>query len=139
DVQSDDIKPEEIVFTVDTQIEEAKIHAVETYTKNAQRVDICSSFFSLYGRNFPKEQRIHPDIYFQLAIQLAYYTKYGKPAPCYETATTRKYYHGRTETIRSTTKEAVDWCKAMNNPDVSTKERMDLLKAASGKQMMLGF
>lgn len=46
-----------------------------------------------------------------------------RPAPCYETATTRKYYHGRTATVRSTTKEAINWCKAMNNPDLSVTKK----------------
>lgn len=34
---------------------------------------------------------------------------------------TRKFYHGRTETMRPCTREAVDWCKAMIDPacDVS--------------------
>ncbi|PIK59109.1 putative peroxisomal carnitine O-octanoyltransferase [Apostichopus japonicus] len=137
-VQSDEIKPEEIIFTLDDMIEEAKVHAAETYKKNAARIDPCPGFFTLFGRNFPKEQRIHPDIFFQLAIQLAYYTKYGKPAPCYETATTRSFYHGRTETVRSTTQEAVNWCKAMNNKDVTVNEKMNLLRTATFKQGLLG-
>lgn len=34
---------------------------------------------------------------------------------------TRKFYHGRTETMRPSTQEAVDWCKTMLDPkcDVS--------------------
>lgn len=43
-----------------------------------KKVDACPSFFHTFGRNFAKEQSIHPDIFFQLAIQLTYYTKYGK-------------------------------------------------------------
>ena len=36
-----------------------------------------------------------------------------RPAPTYETATTRKYYHGRTETVRSCTSESLAWSKAI--------------------------
>lgn len=36
--------------------------------------------------------------------------------PTYETATTRKYYNGRTETMRSCTVEALEWCKVMLDP-----------------------
>lgn len=44
-----------------------------------------------------------------------------RPGSCYETAMTRKFYHGRTETMRPCTTEAVNWCKAMMDPacDVS--------------------
>lgn len=39
-----------------------------------------------------------------------------RPGCCYETATTRQFYHGRTETMRPCTQEAVHWCKAMIDP-----------------------
>lgn len=44
-----------------------------------------------------------------------------RPGSCYETAMTRKFYHGRTETMRPCTTEAVNWCRTMMDPtsDVS--------------------
>lgn len=39
-----------------------------------------------------------------------------RPGCCYETAMTRKFYHGRTETMRPCTVEAVKWCTAMTDP-----------------------
>lgn len=39
-----------------------------------------------------------------------------RPGSCYETAMTRKFYHGRTETMRPCTQEAVTWCEAMMDP-----------------------
>ena len=44
---------------------------------------------------------------------LSVYFSYFRPAATYETATTRQFYHGRTETVRSCTTEAVTWVKAM--------------------------
>lgn len=41
------------------------------------------------------------------------------PGCCYETAMTRYFYHGRTETVRSCTVEAVRWCQSMQDPSVS--------------------
>lgn len=41
------------------------------------------------------------------------------PGCCYETAMTRRFYHGRTETIRPCTVEAVEWCKSMLDPSES--------------------
>lgn len=36
-------------------------------------------------------------------------------APTYETATTRRFYHARTETVRSCTSEACIWCQTMED------------------------
>ena len=54
-------------------------------------------------------------------MQLSYYQLHNKPAPTYETATTRSFYHGRTETVRSCTVEAIEWCKNMVNKNKSTR------------------
>ncbi|XP_013875808.1 peroxisomal carnitine O-octanoyltransferase [Austrofundulus limnaeus] len=58
-------------------------------------------------------------------MQLAYYKKHKKPGSCYETATTRRFYHGRTETMRPCTQEAMTWCRAMTDPtcDVSVRRK----------------
>ena len=37
--------------------------------------------------------------------------------PTYETATTRHFYHGRTETVRSCTDEAITLAKALIEKD----------------------
>ena len=37
--------------------------------------------------------------------------------PTYETATTRHFYHGRTETVRSCTEEAMDFAKALDEKE----------------------
>lgn len=50
-----------------------------------------------------------------MVIQLAYVALHGKPAPCYETASTRKFYNGRTETLRSCTVESLEWVASMMN------------------------
>lgn len=55
----------------------------------------------------------------QLTMQLAYYKMTGKFTGTYESAQTRKFKHGRTEVIRSTTTESAQWCKAMESHGVS--------------------
>lgn len=105
---------------------------------------VCYAF-TAFGKAAIKQRKLHPDTFVQLAMQLAYYRlhkKYGltntttqewclktkkrinlmslltalRPGSCYETAMTRKFYHGRTETMRPCTKEAVDWCAVMTDP-----------------------
>lgn len=53
-----------------------------------------------------------PDTFVQLALQLAYFRIHQCPTPVYETALTRTFQHGRTETIRSFTTESYTFLKA---------------------------
>lgn len=49
-------------------------------------------------------------------MQLAYYRDQGKPCATYESASTRMFKLGRTDTIRSCTEASVAFCKAMQDP-----------------------
>ena len=43
---------------------------------------------------------------------------------------TRLFYHGRTETVRPCTVEAVSWCQSMQNPSTSVsiqKEKREVV------------
>ena len=47
--------------------------------------------------------------------------KHFSPLATYETATTRQFYHGRTETMRSCTMAATELARAFTNPDSTHK------------------
>jgi len=74
---------------------------------------------------------ISPDTLTQLAIQLAYARDDGAkyPTSVYETASTRTFRFGRTETMRSATEEAMDFVQAY--PDAPAHVRADLLRRAA--------
>lgn len=46
--------------------------------------------YNVYGKNFIKSCNVSPDVYIQLALQLAYYRLYGKLTATYESASTRR-------------------------------------------------
>ena len=57
-----------------------------------------------------------PDAYVQLALQMAYFKDSGgKMAMTYESSMTRLYLQGRTETVRSLTKEGADFIRLALN------------------------
>ena len=56
--------------------------------------------FSDFGKNALKSIQVNPDTFVQVAIQLAYIRLHGKPAPTYETASTRQYLQGDTFWMR---------------------------------------
>jgi carnitine O-acetyltransferase len=83
-----------------------------------------------YGSKFIKSVKCSPDAFVQMALQLAYKKMYGVNRPTYESATTRKYQLGRTETTRSVSDESVAFCNAMEDSNVDDETRIKLLRAA---------
>ncbi|XP_067863035.1 peroxisomal carnitine O-octanoyltransferase isoform X6 [Heptranchias perlo] len=111
--------PEELVFVLDQRVLNDIEQSKQQYYKQASDIQIASYAFTAFGKSLIKKKKFHPDIFVQLALQLAYYRFHGRPGCCYETATTRRFYHGRTETMRPCTVEAVEWCRAMLDPAAS--------------------
>ncbi|KAG8199407.1 hypothetical protein JTE90_000275 [Oedothorax gibbosus] len=68
-----------------------------------------------YGKDFIKSQRLSPDSYVQMAIQLAFYKIHNQITATYESGSSRKFLHGRTEIIRSASMEGLDFCKEMTD------------------------
>ena len=103
-----------------TDAQRANVRAAEAHAKKlASTVDGTVSDFDSFGGAAISQAKCPPDAFVQMALQLAYWRVHGEaegvPAPTYETAHTRQYFHGRTETIRSCTSEALAFCKAMNS------------------------
>jgi len=88
---------------------------VNLFTQTANNIDLLVRDVHQCTKDEIKNYvRIHPDMFFQLSLQLAYYKIHDfKPAPTYETASTRRFYRGRTETLRACTTEVVQWCRSM--------------------------
>ncbi|XP_041039525.1 peroxisomal carnitine O-octanoyltransferase isoform X5 [Carcharodon carcharias] len=129
--------PEELVFALDQRVLNDIDQAKQQYYKQALDVQIVSYAFTAFGKSLIKSKKLHPDIFVQLALQLAYYRFHRRPGCCYETATTRRFYHGRTETMRPCTVEAVEWCSAMLDPAASNMKRQQLMMKSFAKHYKL--
>ncbi|KAM5236783.1 peroxisomal carnitine O-octanoyltransferase [Ctenodactylus gundi] len=130
--------PEELVFTVDKKILNAISQAKAQHLKEASDLQVAAHAFMSFGKMLTKKNSLHPDTFVQLALQLAYYRLHGRPGCCYETAMTRYFYHGRTETVRSCTMEAVRWCQSMQDPSASfLEQRQQMLQAFAKHNKMM--
>ncbi|XP_021529909.1 peroxisomal carnitine O-octanoyltransferase isoform X2 [Aotus nancymaae] len=125
--------PEELVFTVDEKVLNDINQAKAQYLREASDLQIAAYAFTSFGKKLTKKKMLHPDTFIQLALQLAYYRLHGHPGCCYETAMTRYFYHGRTETVRSCTVEAVRWCQSMQDPSATLHERQQKMLQAFAK------
>ncbi|CAI5454327.1 unnamed protein product [Caenorhabditis angaria] len=92
--------------------------------------DLAESFnfeiynFKNFGSKFCKTNgKFYADTIIQIALQLAYFKTHKKLAPTYETASSRKFYHGRTETVRSLTSEIALFFRAIENGATSDAVR----------------
>ena len=63
--------------------------------------------------------KVSSDAFVQLAMQLAWYRATGSFTATYETALTRLFHHGRTETIRTFSKDARTFVLAMQDAKTS--------------------
>lgn len=59
----------------------------------------------------------------------------GRPPVVYESAQTRKFQLGRTEVIRSTSNEAVEWVASMDDVKASDKQRAELFRRAVARHL----
>lgn len=83
-----------------------------------------------YGSSFIKQNKLSPDAFVQMVLQLAVYKVYGKIFATYESASTKRFLCGRTETGRSVSISSKNWIKGMTNPNLSKAEKLNLFKEA---------
>ena len=124
DGSADYNKPMMLTFQTSPQVDEAIRVSSENIDKLAGDIDMGYLHFTNYGKNFIKTQKFSPDSFIQMAIQFAFYRLHHTPGAHYESAGTRLYVHGRTECIRSCSKESVAFAKAM----VESKNDQEKLK-----------
>lgn len=80
------------------------------YASQVDQFDMSYLNYKQYGSNAIKSWRFSPDSWFQVALQMAFHRAHNRLAPCYESASTRRFAYGRTETIRSLTKDVAEFC-----------------------------
>ncbi|KAG9404831.1 hypothetical protein AC1031_005039 [Aphanomyces cochlioides] len=121
----------------------ASVHATINETKGVlqKRADLFQAVVVRYkagGRNVCKSVlRIAPDSFVQLAIQFTAYGIWKRALPTYESAHTRWFLHGRTETIRSCSSETKAWLEAMYSSKKPSQASYDLFDKAMAKHQEL--
>ncbi|MCJ1307355.1 hypothetical protein MMC25_001001 [Agyrium rufum] len=88
--------------------------------------------FKAYGKTFMTSMGFSPDAFVQMAFQAAYYGLYGRVECTYEPAMTKVFLHGRTEAIRSVTKESVNFIQTFWG-EHSPQAKVEALKKATMK------
>ncbi|XP_059146443.1 carnitine O-acetyltransferase-like isoform X2 [Physella acuta] len=122
--------PLQLSFNVSDKTKTVIDKACYQLNTSAEDLMIRCLFFTEYGKNFIKSQKLSPDAYIQIAFQLAYYRIYKQPCATYETGSLRRFQLGRTDTIRSCSIASLAFTKAMDDPAVPEVTKVDYLKKA---------
>jgi len=129
-VRSNLPEPQPLKFHVNQELQAEIDRAAKDFSDVIGAHELRVQAYQGYGKGLIKKFRCSPDAYVQMIIQLAYYKMYGKNRPTYESAATRRFQQGRTETCRSVSDEAVAFCIAMADSDIDQKTTTDLFRKA---------
>ncbi|CAG8433028.1 6323_t:CDS:2 [Ambispora gerdemannii] len=124
--------PERIRFVTNNQTKSFIREAENRIKPIIEDSDTVMLHYYEYGADFIKRTgKSSPDAYIQMVLQLAYYKLHRKVCATYETGSTRKYKHGRTETIRTLSVESKAFVEGMVNDSLSAQEKYNLLQTAT--------
>ncbi|KAM5459182.1 Carnitine O-acetyltransferase mitochondrial [Microsporum canis] len=123
-------EPQPINFELNPSVLKDIATATQDFETVINKHELRVQAFQAYGKGLIKKFKCSPDAYVQMLIQLAYFKMYGKNRPTYESASTRKFKLGRTETTRSVSDDSVAFCKAQADPSVSREELVKLFRTA---------
>ncbi|CAG9784470.1 unnamed protein product [Diatraea saccharalis] len=123
-------QPKHLKFNVNSDVKNMINKAKENLDRLANNLELNCFTYEKYGKNFIKSQKLSPDSYLQMAMQYAFYKLHNTPGAHYESAATRMYVGGRTETIRSCSIESVEFAKTMLNTQSSPKDKLQAMQKA---------
>ncbi|OAQ94510.1 carnitine acetyl transferase [Purpureocillium lilacinum] len=129
-VRSDLPEPQLLQFDITPQVQADIDRAVADFHRVISQHQLAVQAYQGYGKGLIKKFKCSPDAYVQMIIQLAYYKMYGKSRPTYESAATRRFQLGRTETCRTVSDESVAWCSAMADAALDDATRVDRFRKA---------
>lgn len=117
-------------FEVNPEISTAIKVETEKFNKTVNSLGINTWQYFGLGKKDIKLFKCSPDSFVQMLIQLAYYKYTGTLRPTYESASTRKYFKGRTETNRSVSTAALKFVKDWEDTSVSTEDKIKSFRLA---------
>ncbi|CAH2085923.1 unnamed protein product [Euphydryas editha] len=111
--------PQPMKWNLTSELNRTIENAARDFDRQISDLDLKVYTYRGYGREFMKSCRTSPDVYIQLALQYTYYKMYGYLVSTYESASLRRFRHGRVDNIRSAHNAAHAWAAAMCTADTS--------------------
>lgn len=126
-----DTNPKKLEFDIVEQLKDRIFYAESSLGDAVNADDTHILEFDKFGKNFIVGNKMSPDALVQMSIILGYYRLYGEIVCAYEPVLTKKYFHGRTEAMRSTTMKSVELCKVWMNRLSTKDEKLNALRESA--------
>ncbi|KAI7967352.1 hypothetical protein MJO29_000629, partial [Puccinia striiformis f. sp. tritici] len=128
---------QEVINTIPKKLEwqlsntlKASIRFAETRLSDSIcQNEVLALEFEDYGKKFIISQNLSPDAFVQMAIQVCYFSLYGRIKSIYEPAMTKAFSHGRTEGIRSVSNCSIKFIKTFCS-DFDNQAKISALREA---------
>lgn len=118
-----DSRFKELQFDINPTIQKSVETELIQFDKTINSLDIHVFQNFGVGKNQIKNLKVSPDAFVQMLLQLAYFKMTGTLRPTYESASTRRFFGGRTETCRSVSVEALNFVKTWEDGSKSIDEK----------------
>uniref|UniRef100_A0A8C5E0T4 Carnitine O-acetyltransferase-like n=1 Tax=Gouania willdenowi TaxID=441366 RepID=A0A8C5E0T4_GOUWI len=105
--------PLKLRFNITAEVKRDIEKAKQNMNIMVHDLDVKVLMFSHYGKSVPKQYKLSPDAFVQMALQLAYFRMYKLCCSTYESASLRMFKYGRTDGIRATTEDSLQFVQAM--------------------------
>ncbi|XP_018051883.1 PREDICTED: carnitine O-acetyltransferase isoform X2 [Atta colombica] len=116
-------RPELLKFETNDAIDCAIEIATDTVDKLSDNIDMECFTFDKFGADAIKAIKLSPDSFIQIAMQVTFYNLQKKAPAHYESATLRRFINARTECIRSTSIESIEFAKIMLSGKYKSKQQ----------------
>ena len=130
-----DVMPKKMQFTIPPSVKRQIFHAETALGDKIVASETIVLEFNSYGKSMITSNNFSPDAYVQMSILLAYYKIYGKVVCAYEPVLTKTFFHGRTEAMRSATREAKELCERFFQSKYTPVQKLSLLRRAIQTQV----
>ena len=110
----------EITFSLDERLKKEIKSAAEFNKRAHDHLAFQAVTFSAFGKEKIKQIGVSPDSFVQLSIQLAQSKSLDRVYNVYESVMTKRFLHGRTETMRPVTKESLAFVQSPTLENLKT-------------------
>lgn len=117
-------------WTYNEKIHVAMGRALRSFEEFAYTMDMKTLTFRTFGKKAITKQKVSPDAFVQAAFHLAYMRTFGANRSAYESCSMKRFYHGRTECLRSLTPQLHRFIGLTQCPPSTAKQQIEAVRSA---------
>ncbi len=127
---SESLSFQEMVPRLSPELRKLLREAADAYDELCCKTSVRTLFFEDFGKDLLKSLKVSPDAFVQMGLQLARYRTFGSFCTTYEPVMTRRFLHGRTEPIRTVSRESCRFVLLMEEKTSPQEKALALREAA---------